>query len=115
MEKFIYYLDKELQKLIDKDFDLIEKKNWYLLFKNRKDNSYWRLDSHDKYHERFFVKLGSKVDWDKYDAELLIIELLKNSRGVSNSKCIWKNCDKLSLNELAYCEFHSYKEMGIRK
>ena len=111
----IYYTDKNILKIIESDFELIDQKNWYRLYRNKKDNSYWRLDEWDKYQQQFFVKLESTEKWSEFNDKNLRIELLKKLRGLSKEKCIWKDCEKTALNKIVYCENHTYNEMGIRK
>ncbi len=111
----IYHADESILKIIESEFELVDQKNWYRLYKNKKDNSFWRLDEWDKYEEQFFVKLETSEKWFEFDDEALRIEFLKKSRGVSTRKCIWKDCNKNALSKLVYCENHAYKKMGIRK
>jgi hypothetical protein len=40
----IYYVNDKTIKIIEIEFDLIAKKGWFLLYKNKEDNSLWRLD-----------------------------------------------------------------------
>lgn len=111
----IYYADKNILEIIESEFELIDQKNWYRLYLNITDNSFWRLDEWDKYQEQFFVRLESTDNWTEYDDQNLRIELLKKHRGTINKKCTWKDCDKNALTEMAICEFHAYTEMGLRK
>lgn len=111
----IYYADKAILNRIESDFELIDKKDWYRLYRNKTDNSFWRLDEWDKYQEQIFVKLETTENWTEFNDRFLKIDLLKKSRGLSTEKCVWKDCNKLSLNKLAYCEYHAFEEMGIRK
>src|SRR5680860_323487 len=111
----IYYADQNILQSIESEFELIDRKDWYILYRSKTDNSYWRLDESDKYQERFFVQLESIEKWTEFNDNTLRIELLKKSRGLSNKKCIWKDCDKTALNNLVYCEHHAFNEMGIRK
>ena len=111
----IYYLDNALLEIIQSDFVLIDRQNWFELYKNKIDNSLWRLDAWDKYQEQYFVRIGSEVDWIEFDATSLQIDLLRSSRGTTDQNCKWVNCERNSLNGLVFCEFHAYKEMGIRR
>ncbi len=111
----IYYVDGEILKKIDSDFEFIERKNFYLLYRNKGNNSFWRLDEWDKYQIQMFVKLESKENWAEYNDQDLRMDLLIKQRGVSNVKCKWKNCNKKALNNLVFCELHAYTEMGIRQ
>ena len=111
----IYYADKNILKIIESEFELIDQKDWHRLYRNKTDNSFWRLDEWDKYQEQFFVRLESTDNWTEYDDRNLRIELLKKYRGTTDEKCTWKGCDKNALTEMAICEFHAYTEMGLRK
>ena len=111
----IYYVNDKVIKIIEIEFDLIAKKGWFLLYKNKEDNSYWRLDVWDKLQTQLFLKLTTIENWDEFDDKDLRIELLKKNRGLSTNTCVWKGCDKKALNSIVYCELHAYNEMGIRK
>lgn len=111
----IYYADQEILSLVTADFDLVDEKDWYELYQNKADKTYWRLDKWDKYQERMFVRLDSKINWADVEDKELRIELLLNTRGVSDHKCIWASCNKPALQDLAYCELHAYEECGIRR
>lgn len=111
----IYYVDQTILNRIESEFELIDRKDWYRLYRNKKDNSYWRLDEWDKYQEQFFVRLESIENWAAYDDKELRIELLKQNRGTADVKCTWKDCQKKALTDMAICEFHAYTEMGLRK
>ena len=113
--KNIFYIDEEILKIIESEFDLIEKKSWYRLYQNKEDKSFWRLDEWDKYQVQLFVKLESIENWSEYNDQDLRINLLKENRGLSQEKCKWKDCNKKALNNLVFCELHAYTEMGIRK
>ena len=111
----IYYADKNILEIIESKFDLVDQKNGYRLYRNIKDNSFWRLNEWDKYQEQFFVWLETTDNWTEYDDQNLRIELLKKYRGTTNQKCTWKGCNKNALTEMAIFEFHAYTEMGLRK
>ena len=111
----IYYADKNILEIIESEFELVDQKNWYRLYRNIMDNSFWRLDEWDKYQEQFFVRLESTENWTEYDDQDLRIELLKKHRGTTDHKCTWKDCDRNALTAMAICEFHAYMEMGLIK
>jgi hypothetical protein len=111
----VYYADQNILNRIESDFELIDRKDWYRLYRNKKDNSYWRLDKWDKYQEQFFVRLESTENWTSYDDKELRMELLKQHRGTKDKKCTWKDCDRKALTDIAICEYHAYTEMGLRK
>jgi hypothetical protein len=111
----IYYVDDKLFDKIQNEFVLIEEKDWYELYQNKADNSFWRLDKFDRLQQKCFVKLYSIDNWENFNDKDFRIELLAKSRGLSDKNCIWKNCNNQSLNGLVYCCKHAYEEMGIRK
>ena len=115
LPKKIYYADQNILKRIESEFELIDRKDWNILYRNKVDNSYWRLDESDKLQEQFFVRLESKENWIEYNDQSLRMELLKTNRGTTDQECSWKGCNKNSLNEMSICEFHAYTEMGLRK
>ncbi|WP_146185115.1 hypothetical protein [Flavobacterium pallidum] len=115
MNESIYYVDKDILDLIEINFEFVEAKSWYKLYQNKTDKSFWRLDIWDKYQTQFFLKLETIFDWENFDARELEINLLKKTRGVTEEKCKWQNCQNKALNNLVFCEKHAYKEMGIRK
>jgi hypothetical protein len=115
LKEKIYYVDEEILKRIESEFELIEKKDWYKLYENKNDKSFWRLDEWDKYQVQIFVKIDSLENWAEFDDKDLRIELLKEFRGLSNEKCKWKDCSRNALNNLVFCEQHAYTEMEIRK
>lgn len=111
----IYYVNQEILDQITIDFYLIDQSPWYELYQHKVDKRYWRLDKPDKYQVQFFVQLEKLNDWVNYDSHELQIDLLLKTRGNSTTKCIWTECDKISLQGLVFCEVHAYKEMGIKK
>lgn len=115
LPKKIYYVDRTILDLIQNGFMLVDKKDWYELYVNKSDNSFWRLDAWDKYQEQFFLKLESKENWTEFDGKELMMDLLLETRGTSDEVCVWKDCKKSALNGLAYCVRHAYEEVGIRK
>ncbi len=111
----IYLADKALLKIIVSDFDIIDDKGWYLLYKHRADGTFWRLDKWDKYQVQCFVRLDTSECWVDFDDKELRIELLSKTRGLSNDTCIWGGCTMFALRGLAYCALHAYEKMGIRE
>ena len=111
----IYYVDNEILKIIEATFELIDRKGWYRLYRHKIDRSYWRLDEQDKYQEQFFVRLESSDHWAEFNDQQMRMELLKTTRGTTNDKCTWNNCERNALTEIVLCEYHAYKEMGMRK
>jgi hypothetical protein len=115
LSNIIYYADQNILKRIELEFELVDQKAWFRLYRNKADNSYWRLDEWDKYQEQIFVRLETKENWSEFNDEDLRIELLKKNRGTVDQKCAWNDCDRNVLTDLVFCEIHAYKEMGIRK
>lgn len=110
----IYYADKELINRIRTEFELVEEKGWYELYKNLSDKTFWRLDKWDKYQEQFFVRVDNVENWEEFDDKELRVQLLLKTRGTTDSKCIWNGCNNKTLIGLVYCERHAY-EFGIRR
>ena len=116
LKETIYSTDTAILNIIENEFDLIDENDWYQLYQNKAEKTFWRLDKSDKYQEQVFVRLSSNDNWTCFDDTDLRIELLQNSRGIEVSrKCIWKDCNSPSLKGLVYCAYHAFKEMGIRK
>jgi len=111
----IYYANKDILDTIKTDFELVDDKDWYQLYQHKTNKTYWRLDKWDKYQEQFFVRLDKTDNWIDFNDKELRIEHLLRTRGISDDKCILKNCDKPTLKGLVYCAEHAYEEMGIRK
>ncbi|WP_046757621.1 hypothetical protein [Kordia jejudonensis] len=110
-----YYVDQSIRTIIEANFELIASENWYILYKYKVDQSYWRLDKWDKNQVQFFVKLESNENWTEVDTTSLKIELLKQSRGTTKQQCLWKDCENEALSAMKICAFHAFTEMGIRK
>lgn len=115
MNGTIFYADKKILDKIKSDFELIEDKGWYLLYLDKKDKGYWRLNKWDKFQEQYFIKLDSTDNWDTFDSKELEIQLLKETRGTDDKTCIWTGCQRPNLMGLVYCERHAFEEMGIRR
>ena len=111
----IYYVDNKIMQIIESQFECTSKKGWFSLYKSKEDNSFWRLDQWYKFQTQIFLKLDTIENWDEFDDQNLRVGLLKKHRGLSDAKCMWKDCDKKALNNIVYCVLHAYNEMGIRK
>jgi len=95
--------------------ELVERANWYELYRHKSDGSYWRLDAADKYQQRFLVKIENLEGWSVFDSSQLEMSLLANRRGgVAAEKCIQLGCCEHTLNGSAFCLRHTY-ERGVRK
>ena len=111
----IYYVEASLLEVIKNDFIFLDQSSWFSLYREKDSGSYWRLDYLDKYQEQYFVRVDDLGNWRDFDATDLKIELLKITRGISTNSCLWGGCVKNALNQLAFCEIHAFKEMGIRR
>lgn len=100
-------LSKTIRPLLGK---AIVAKNFRELFKCQVCSTYWRIDTPDKYHERFAWKVGAfRDDWaevDKPDEEKSL--LLKYRGGLTEEVCIWADCGKRRVKGVAYCIDHLY-------
>ncbi|MFT5513577.1 MAG: hypothetical protein ACI8SE_001986 [Bacteroidia bacterium] len=100
--------------MVKTQFEFIDKGDFYKLYQNIKDKSYWRLNCDGGSHRtRFLVSLKSIENWVEYDPRELAIELLKKNRGVTGQKCTWKDCYRNTLSDMAICAHHAYTEMGL--
>ena len=111
----IYYVDKTVLKKIKSDFELIEKKDWFSLYRSKLDSSFWRLDEWDKYQEQFFTRIESVENWIEYNDFELRIQWLEKSRGTAVRKCSWENCDRSALANMAICAYHFYNHKRIKQ
>ena len=97
------------------ELELIDRANWYELYRHKSNGTYWRLDADDKYQQRFLVKIDALEGWSAFDSSHLEMSLLCNGRGgASTEKCIQMGCSELSLKGSAFCLKHTY-ERGVRK
>lgn len=95
--------------------ELIDRAGWYELYRRTSDGTYWRLETEDKYQQRFLVRIDDFANWKTFDSAPLEKGLLLESRGGVNSEsCMWQRCSAPSLNSSAYCLDHTY-EKGVRK
>lgn len=87
--------------------------NWRELHVCTICETYWRIDSPDKFRPRYVWKVGLfRGDWS--DIEFIDEEkrLLAQCRGgITDEKCIRANCGKPRIKGVAYCIDHLY-EMG---
>ena len=94
----------------------IDEKNWRELFRCRVCGTYWRIDTGDKYQERFAWKIGEfREDW----ADMNFVDeekrlLVEHRGGVSDEACIWAGCGKPRVKGVVFCVDHLY-ETGARK
>jgi hypothetical protein len=109
----IYYVDKNLNKIIESHFELVGSALWVELYRDKTNGSLWRLDTWDKFQQQYFVRVD-KESWKDFDSRELQIELLKTTRGVTSEKCKWQGCNKNALAGIVFCERHAF-EMGIRR
>ena len=97
------------------ELELIERANWYELYRHKSNGTYWRLDADDKYQQRFLVKINNLEGWAAFDSSPFEMSLLSNRRGgTSTGKCIQMGCSEQVLNGSAFCLKHTY-ERGVRK
>jgi len=115
LDQSIYYADKWLLDQLDKSFELVDRASWYRLYRRKEDGTYWRLDEWDKLQTQYFVRIDDRASWQNFDAVPLQIDLLRTSRGASGETCRWAGCSNCALTDLAFCEQHAYREMGVRR
>jgi hypothetical protein len=103
----IYLVDEYILKIIESEFENVDRKDWYILLKNKNDDSLWRLDVWDKYQTQFLIKLDSFENWSIVNDKELRMEFLKNQKGISDERCTWNGCERNSLLGIKICEFHA--------
>jgi hypothetical protein len=97
------------------ELELVSREGWYELYRRRSDGTYWRLDADDRYQQRFLVRIDNLNSWASFDSTGLEKTLLLEKRGgLSEERCLWKDCESLSVNGSAYCVDHTYAT-GVRK
>jgi hypothetical protein len=97
------------------ELELIDRKQWFELYRRRANGTLWRLDADDKYQQRFLICVDGVQDWWLYDARQLQEELLLERRGgLGAERCIWQGCSKRVLHGSAFCLQHTY-DQGVRK
>ena len=111
----IYYLSSELRQMVERDFDFVKDISWFKIFKDPTTDEHWRLSTPDKFQTDYLVKIPKDTNWENFDSKYLEIDLLKETRGETESLCIWNSCDKKALNGIVYCAFHAYTEINIRE
>jgi hypothetical protein len=95
--------------------EFIDRAGWYELYRRTSDGTHWRLETEDKYQQRFLVRIDDLANWKTFDSAPLEKGLLLESRGgMSSETCMWQRCGAASLNGSAYCLDHTY-EKGVRK
>ena len=115
---------KQLQPLVDlenvgkewmADFTEIEVGNWVHLQRCPVCGQLWRVDAWDKYQPQYAVKLSTSDGWQAFDATpLLKRQMIENRGGVSNERCMWRNCEAKQVKGSAFCVEHLY-ETGARR
>lgn len=95
--------------------EILDRAEWYELYRHKGDGTHWRLETEDKYQQRFLVRIDDIEKWKSFDSSPLEKGLLLESRGgLSSETCMWQRCDAPCLNGSAYCLDHTY-EKGVRK
>jgi len=97
------------------ELELVDRANWYELYRRKADDTHWRLDADDKYQQRFLVRIDELASWHTYDSSPLEKALLLDRRrGVGEERCLRQDCAQLVLKGLAFCLDHTF-ERGVRK
>lgn len=73
---------------------------------------YWQLDVADRLQVTLAIKVADPTIWPVDDSSARK-QYLAGRRGVSNARCLWRDCQRNALNDLAYCDEHAW-EMGLR-
>ena len=92
----------------------LEVGNWVLLMSCTDCKQLWKVDEWDKYQNCYAVKIPSRKNWEAFDSESLIKELMiKNRGGLTDSECLSSGCSVNQVKGSAYCVNHLYSG-GIR-
>ncbi|WP_018230335.1 hypothetical protein [Methyloversatilis universalis] len=98
-----------------RELELVDRKNWYELYRRVEDGTHWRLDAEDKFQQRYLVQIDELGGWESFDSSALEKQLLLESRtGLGSDECICAGCVSLALLGSAFCLNHTY-ERGVRK
>lgn len=97
------------------ELELVDRADWFELYRRKSDASHWRLDVADKYAQRFLVRVHSLDHWASWDASAQHKALLLAQRGgLDTGRCMQMGCNASALRASAFCLDHSYAQ-GIRK
>lgn len=108
-------MTSDLRQIVEKDFEFVQDIPWFKIFKDPKNEEYWRLSTPDKYQTDFMVRVPKDSNWEEFNSKQLVIELFRQHRGETNNKCIWKDCNESALKGIVYCAFLAYTEMNIKE
>jgi hypothetical protein len=110
----IAYYDNVSRDFLE-SLEKIDSKDFFMLYKCRQCNQYWRIDVLDKYQTRFIVQLNSIDNWQNFDeSDLVKALIIKECGGLQEKTCIMKGCNNKRLKRLVYCIDHAYED-GIRR
>ncbi len=95
--------------------EFLERADWVELYLRKHDDTLWRLDTYDKFQQRYLVRIDDRSKWQDFDASGLEKGLLFESRGgLSKELCLWNGCSAAALKSSAFCLDHTYAQ-GVRK
>jgi hypothetical protein len=95
--------------------ELVAEESWRQLYRHKTDGTYWRLDTEDKFQERFLVRIEDPSSWSSFDATSLEKSLLLSNRGgLASEKCLMGGCAQRVIVGSAFCLDHTYAQ-GVRK
>ena len=87
----------------------LEVGNWVLLMSCTDCKQLWKVGEWDKYQNCYAVKIPSRENWEAFDSESLIKELMiKNRGGLTDSECLSSGCSVNQVKGSAYCVNHLY-------
>jgi hypothetical protein len=97
------------------ELELVDRANWFELYRRNSDGSLWRLDVQNKYQQRYLVRIDERSGWENFDASIVEMTLLLEHRGgLGTSSCIQQGCTSPTVKGSAFCLSHTY-ERGVRK
>ena len=89
--------------------------NWCELYLCKICNQHWIIEQGGEYDRRSnkAYKIASSNNWQNYDTRPYLAEFFINYHGgLSETKCIHFNCEKMALNNTAVCVVHGHSEVN---
>lgn len=89
--------------------DQLDAGDWVLLMQCKLCKQLYKVDVWDKLQTIYAVKIPSKENWKAFKSEHLIKErIIKNRGGLTQSYCVWANCNEKQVKGSALCVNHIY-------
>ena len=91
------------------ELGLVDRANWYELYKHKDDGTFWRLAVEGKFEQRFLVRIDDLTNWSMFDSGPLEKALLLHQRGgLTDEVCIQQGCSERTIQRSAFCLNHTF-------